>query len=68
MELVHEFTFNARLAPAVAVGEGPFGQPPHPRGAGRRGDAASGSTARSGPAARTGSWSAPTAGAGSTCG
>ena len=25
MELVHEFTFNARLAPAVAVGEGPFG-------------------------------------------
>jgi hypothetical protein len=25
MELAHEFTFNARLAPAVAVGEGPFG-------------------------------------------
>ena len=25
MELAHEFTFNARLAPAVAVGDGPFG-------------------------------------------
>jgi hypothetical protein len=25
MELAHEFTFNARLAPVVAVGEGPFG-------------------------------------------
>ncbi|HEX2392814.1 MAG TPA: DUF3237 domain-containing protein [Solirubrobacterales bacterium] len=25
MVLAHEFTFNARLAPAVAVGEGPFG-------------------------------------------
>jgi oxaloacetate decarboxylase alpha subunit len=30
--------------------------------------AASGSTARSGPGVRTGSWSGPTAGAGSTCG
>jgi Protein of unknown function (DUF3237) len=25
MELAHEFTFTARLAPKVAVGEGPFG-------------------------------------------
>jgi hypothetical protein len=25
MELVHEFTFTARLAPAVPVGPGPFG-------------------------------------------
>jgi hypothetical protein len=25
MELVHEFTFTARLAPAVPVGAGPFG-------------------------------------------
>lgn len=25
MELEHEFTFNAHLAPAVAVGDGPFG-------------------------------------------
>lgn len=25
MELAYEFTFDARLAPAVAVGEGPFG-------------------------------------------
>jgi hypothetical protein len=25
VELAHEFTFNARLAPVVAVGEGPFG-------------------------------------------
>jgi Protein of unknown function (DUF3237) len=25
MELAHEFTFNAHLAPAVAVGDGPFG-------------------------------------------
>jgi hypothetical protein len=25
VELAHEFTFNASLAPAVAVGEGPFG-------------------------------------------
>ncbi|HEX5608632.1 MAG TPA: DUF3237 domain-containing protein [Solirubrobacterales bacterium] len=25
MELQHEFTFNAHLAPAVPVGEGPFG-------------------------------------------
>ena len=25
MELAHEFTFNARLAPKVAVGDGPFG-------------------------------------------
>lgn len=25
MELAHEFTFNARLAPAVAVGAGPLG-------------------------------------------
>ena len=25
MELAREFTFNARLAPVVAVGEGPFG-------------------------------------------
>jgi Protein of unknown function (DUF3237) len=26
MDLTHEFTFNARLAPAVAVGDGPFGK------------------------------------------
>lgn len=25
MELVHEFTFNARLAPKVAIGDGPWG-------------------------------------------
>jgi len=25
MELAHEFTFNAHLAPAVPVGDGPFG-------------------------------------------
>lgn len=25
MELAHEFTFNAHLAPAVAIGDGPFG-------------------------------------------
>ena len=25
MELAHEFTFNARLAPAVQIGDGPFG-------------------------------------------
>jgi len=25
MELAHEFTFNARLAPSVKIGEGPFG-------------------------------------------
>ena len=26
MELAHEFTFNARLAPAVRLGDGPFGK------------------------------------------
>jgi hypothetical protein len=26
VELAHEFTFNARLAPKVVVGDGPFGQ------------------------------------------
>src|SRR3954454_17892569 len=26
MELAHELTFNARLAPAVAIGDGPFGR------------------------------------------
>jgi hypothetical protein len=25
LELVHEFTFNARLAPSVPIGDGPFG-------------------------------------------